>query len=191
MVTELISLVAPVFGIVLVLGLVVLVGRVLFGSNRNSSITFPYDKQASLFTPAERSFLGVLEQAVGDKHRVFGKVRIADVIKVKTGLNNSVRQSALNRITSKHLDFVVCNSNDLAVQFAVELDDRSHRKPKAKARDAFVDDALKVAEVPLFRFPAKRMYSPQEVKDRLFSPAVSGGSPLAAGGSGSESKVGI
>ena len=41
----------------------------------------PYNKTTSLFTPAERSFLGVLNQAIEDNAFVFGKVRVADVLK--------------------------------------------------------------------------------------------------------------
>ena len=76
----------------------------------------------ALFSPAERSFLGVLDQAVGTDYRVFGKVRVADVASVKPGLGNSARQGALNRIAQKHFDFVVCGARDLNIVCAVELD---------------------------------------------------------------------
>jgi hypothetical protein len=68
---------------------------------------------------------------------------------------------------------VVCDPGDLSIQFAVELDDRSHSQPKRKSRDAFVDQALKVADVPLFRFTVKQIYSVEEIKSLLF--AESGG----------------
>lgn len=117
-----------------------------------------YERQPSLFTPAERSFLGVLEQAVDPEHRVLGKVRLADVIRPKTGTTGGVRQSAQNRIDRKHLDFLVCRKDDLAVACAVELDDASHGARKRKERDAFVEQALASAGVPLVRFPARRAY---------------------------------
>ncbi|THD10254.1 DUF2726 domain-containing protein [Metallibacterium scheffleri] len=107
------------------------------------SIGFPYQPAKALFSDAERSFLGVLDQAVGSEHRVFGKVRVADVAIVKPGLDKSVRQSALNRIASKHLDFVVCRAGDLVVVCAVELNDKSHVSPRAQSRD---DLLLKVCQ---------------------------------------------
>ena len=64
--SELISSVAPTLGVLIIFGLTALVGIVLLGFSRKSTIAYPYVKQPSLFTPAERSFLGVLEQAVGD-----------------------------------------------------------------------------------------------------------------------------
>jgi hypothetical protein len=96
-----------------------------------------------------------------------GKVRLADVIKVRSGMNETGWQSAFNRIQSKHLDFVVCNAKDLAVQYAVELDDQSHDRAKRQGRDEFVDKALQAAGVPIFHFSAKRSYAVAEVQKTL------------------------
>lgn len=129
---------------------------------------FPYKNASSLFSPAERSFLGVLEQAVDGKYRIMGKVRLADVLKVDSGLSNSEQQSAFNRIQGKHLDFVACDPTSFAVKFAVELDDKSHNKPQRQSRDEFVDKALQAAGIPMFHFKVRQAYSLQEVKDSLF-----------------------
>ena len=159
---DVLSNLLPVFGVAILFVIIAAVIKALMA--RQGAVSFPYAKQPTLFTPAERSFLGVLEQAVGNQHRVFGKVRLADVIRVQ-GIAGKKRQSAFNRIQSKHLDFVVCAANDLSIQCAVELDDRSHAK--RKARDQFVDNAMWAAGVPLHRVPAKGAYSVQEVRDML------------------------
>lgn len=39
-----------------------------------------FRRRHKLFTAAERSFLGVLDQATAGRYRVFGKVRVADVL---------------------------------------------------------------------------------------------------------------
>ena len=88
-------------------------------------IALPYQKEPYLFTPAERSFFGVLEAALGNQFRVLGKVRLADVIRVKPGLSGSARQQAFNRIQSKHLDFVACDAKDMAVKFVI-VKNRGH-----------------------------------------------------------------
>jgi hypothetical protein len=64
---------------------------------------------------------------------------VADIAKVKPGLNNSARQGALNKITSKHLDYVVCRHSDLGVVCVVELNDKSHASKRAQAKDKFID----------------------------------------------------
>jgi hypothetical protein len=44
---------------------------------------------------------------------VFGKVRVADVVETASGLRWSDRLRAFNRISAKHFDFLVCDSNIL------------------------------------------------------------------------------
>lgn len=82
-------------------------------------------------------------------------------------MNGKGWQSAFNRIQSKHVDFVVCNTNDLAVQSVVELDDQSHDRAKRQGRDEFLDKALQAAGVPIHHFSAKRSYAVAEVQKVL------------------------
>lgn len=134
-----------------------------------------FDSRDALFTPAERSFLGVLEQVLDTRYRVFGKVRLGDLVKPAKGLSNSKRTTALNRINQKHLDFVICSTADLAVVGVVELDDQSHGREDRAGRDEFVDQALASAKIPVVRFSAKKGYALQDVRTQLAEiiPAVS------------------
>ena len=137
--------------------------------------TYPYQSRRVLFTPAERSFLGVLEQALAAEYRVMGKVRLCDIIEVTKGLSNSDRQSAHNKIDRKHLDFVILRESDLSVAAVVELDDKTHNRKDRESRDDFLSKALAAAQIPLFRFPAQKGYRVEEVKGRLagiVTPAV-------------------
>jgi hypothetical protein len=143
-----------------------------------SKIGFPYVPTQALFSPAERSFLGILDQAVGPGHRVFGKVRVADLASVKSGLDTAARQGALNRVAAKHFDFVVCRASDLAVVFAVELNDSSHSSKRAQARDELLTKVCEAIGLPLFQVPAKRAYSVQELRAQ-FAPVV-GAAPAVA-----------
>jgi hypothetical protein len=128
--------------------------------------TFPYEGK-TLFSATERSFLGVLDQAVPSGYRVFGKVRLADVAEVKKGLSNSERQSALNKVSSKHLDFLLCDAKDLAPICAIELDDRSHSSAGRQARDSFIEDVLKSLNLPLLRVSARKAYSIPEIQQEI------------------------
>lgn len=152
--------------ILVVLGVVAVVTKNLLGQKSKSNESC-YQKEPTLFTPAERSFLGVLEQVVGNEYRIMGKVRLADVLKVKPGITNPERQRAFNKIQSKHLDFIACDPNNLSIQFAVELDDKSHSQQDRQDRDTFLDKAMEAAGLPVIRFAAKRAYSVQEVRDTL------------------------
>ena len=73
--------------LLIVLGVVVFALKTIQPGLFRKRVDYPYQKESTLFTAAERSFLGVLEQALQGQSRVFGKVRLIDVIKVKPGLN--------------------------------------------------------------------------------------------------------
>jgi ssDNA-binding Zn-finger/Zn-ribbon topoisomerase 1 len=141
--------------------------RELSQGSRRVSRGFPYRKVKALFTPAERSFLGVLHQAVGTNAMVFGKVRVADVVETASGLRWSDRLRAFNRISAKHFDFLVCDSNNLSVLCAIELNDASHNSKRRQERDEFLKGVCEAAGVPLIQIPAKSAYIISEVRSIL------------------------
>ena len=156
----------PVFA--LLIALVVIVGALKLFLPSGKVRSFPYQRIETLFTPAERSFLPVLDQVLAPTdYRVFGKIRIADVLKVKSGINRSDWQKAFNRISAKHFDFVICRSSDLAIIAAIELDDKSHQKRNRKERDVFVDKATEAAGFPLVRVRCSNRYSQEEIAELL------------------------
>jgi len=130
-------------------------------------LDFPYQSKDVLCSPAERSFFGALDKILGKSYRVFAKVRLADIVDVKSGLSASARQSAFNRISGKHIDFIVCNANDLSIIGAIELDDKTHRAKGRQERDQFLDKTLEAAGVPLLRIKAQSAYSIKEISSSL------------------------
>ncbi|WP_181364690.1 DUF2726 domain-containing protein, partial [Aeromonas sp. HMWF014] len=138
--------------------LLVLLLLVVFWTRGKKGKPLPYDVQETLFSPAERAFLGVLDLAVGDKARVFAKVRVADVLTPEAGMGKSKWQQAFNKISAKHLDYLLCHPADLSFICAIELDDSSHRQQKRRARDSFLKAAFDSAGLPLLQIPASSHY---------------------------------
>lgn len=130
---------------------------------------YPYTKKQVLFSPAERSFLGVLDQAIGEEYLVFGKVRVADIVEPQRSLDKSKRQKAFNRISAKHFDFVLCAKGNLAVVCAIELNDQSHQQSKRQDRDAFLVGLCQAISLPLIQMPAQRTYSVPEIRAKVLS----------------------
>ena len=122
-----------------------------------------YQRAGALFSPAERSFLGVLELAAGAEFRIFGKVRIADVLTPQAGMTRRAWQAAQNRIHAKHFDYVLCDPATLDPRCAIELNDKSHQRAVRQARDRFLAAACRHAELPLLTFDARNTYSVGEV----------------------------
>lgn len=123
----------------------------------------PYALNDSLMTAAEISFFHTLKLAA-DGRCVMAKVRIADVLRVTA---REKRQSHFNRISAKHVDFLVCNEPDMRPLAAIELNDKSHQRESRKKRDDFVRRALSQAGLPLIEVPASRAYTVEELRSAL------------------------
>jgi hypothetical protein len=119
----------------------------------------------ALLTPAERSFFGVLQQAVGSEYQA--KVRLADIVRPVRNPSRSGWQSAFNRIASKHVDFVLCDAARLGVVAVIELDDRTHERFERGVRDSLVDSALADARIPVLRVSARQAYSPVQIREQV------------------------
>ncbi len=151
----------PIWIVFVVVVLIVLVVA-LNGAAQHGSVA--YTLVPKLLSPAERSFFGVLNQAVGESALIFAKVRVADILKPQKGMNRNDWQRAFNRISSKHFDFVLCNKDDLSILCVVELNDSSHNSKKRQVRDNFLREACKSASLSLVEIPAKRAYNIEEVR---------------------------
>lgn len=128
---------------------------------------YNYRQSGKLFSAAERSFLGVIDQAISDKYRVFGKVRVADVIRPEKGMGRKNWQIAFNKISAKHFDYVLCSKDKLEVIAVIELDDKSHNTKKSIKRDSLLENACNSANLKLIRFPAKSAYQIQAVREQI------------------------
>ena len=140
---------------------------ILTQKKRASGEVFGYRGKRYLLSKAERSFYGVLTQAVGDKVLIFSKVRVADVLTPQKGLNRSNWQRAFNQISAKHVDFLLCDPQDCAVKLAIELDDASHGSAKRQKRDAFLEQACESAGLPLLRIRAARGYGVADIRQQV------------------------
>ena len=159
--------IALVISLLLLAVILVLFAVRRMSGGRQQAGGLPYVRWPSLFNPSERSFLGVLDLALGSEYRVFGKVRLEDLVKVREGLSQSARLAARNRVKSRHVDFVICNAADLKICGVVDLDDSNSGRSRRRERDSFVEDVLRTAQIPLVRIPARRSYTPEEVRECL------------------------
>ena len=126
---------------------------------------FPYQKREAIVTRNELLFYRELQVAIDGQWAIFAMVRIADLIKVKSGTQK--RQSWQNKINCKHIDFVICDQHYLEPVLAIELDDRSHQRADRARRDEFVNAAFESAGLPLLRIKAAREYFADEIAGEL------------------------
>jgi hypothetical protein len=132
-----------------------------------SSIDFSdYHLKESLLTKNEMGFYETLKKVVEDDLIVFSMVRLADIFSIDRGKEY---QSALNRINSRHVDFLLCHKFTLKPVVAIELDDKSHERSDRIKRDKFVNQLFESAGLPLLRYPSKNRYTPNDVGGKLNS----------------------
>src|SRR3954447_21268604 len=129
-------LVVALFGVALLGALSGLLGR-------GTASGLPYERRPTLLSAGELSFYRVLQQAVGAELYVAPKVRLADLIAVRKGTEHFF--AFFNKISSKHVDFVLCDPQNFAPVLVIELDDASHERADAQDRDGFKNQALDAA----------------------------------------------
>lgn len=125
----------------------------------------PYRRAPRLLSKGERAFWYPLFRAVRGKYRIFCKVRLADVVSAPDSRPDERRW--FRKISSFHVDFVICDPKTTAPLLVVELDDRSHASPKRRERDKFKQAVLAAAHVPLYRVPAQEAYDPAELGEKI------------------------
>jgi hypothetical protein len=151
----------------LLLALIWVVRSFLLGRPKAGARTEAYYLRKSILSPAERSFLGVLDQVLPGHVRVLAKVRLEDLFGVRTGQMPGAWQAARNRINRRHVDFLLVRASDFAPLAGIELDDSSHGEPRIKERDLLVDGLFFNSGLPLIRHPAQRSYDPAALKAKL------------------------
>lgn len=123
-------------------------------------------------TAAEQAFFDVLEPLVRSACRVSSNVRLLDLFEVRQGRG---QQAAFNKISRKHIDFVLTEHGSSRILCAIELDDSSHKRPDRIERDAFVNQLFAANGLPLLRVPFAWTYNVPGLRAELLKAGV----PLA------------
>ena len=121
---------------------------------------YPYKLTQSLLTASEAVFYAALLLAVGTRYVVFAKVRLADLCQ---DLDRWADTAAFNQVSSKHVDFVLCDATTFKPVLAVELDDRSHVRANRRDRDALVDRVFQTMGLGAYRQWVRRSYDPAAI----------------------------
>ncbi|HEY3346472.1 MAG TPA: DUF2726 domain-containing protein, partial [Nitrospirota bacterium] len=106
-------------------------------------------------------FLEKLEEAVGDRFAVYGKVHLSDIFSPR-----AYTRAAMDRITVRHVGFVLCNKMDRSFACGIELDESS--RSLHEARDEFLDRVFESDMLPLLRFKVRSSYDSGDIRARIF-----------------------
>ena len=144
------------------ISLIVIVALLASRLNDNS-FPFPFDRKTAIFTPAEKNFQNLVEQAMGQKYRIINRVKLSDIVTIRNGVSSRASQSAVTSADSKYLDFVICDRDSMKLLGVIDLVDTQGRGYKVK-KDWFVSGALEAAAIPHVRIKVKPNYTIDEIK---------------------------
>lgn len=97
-------------------------------------------QQKYLLTKNEyREYIKLRQIAAAHNLIICPKVRLLDIIEPRKTEENY--QILLNKIKSKHIDFVICDY-ELHIKAIIELDDSTHKQKDRMERDTFIDHIL-------------------------------------------------
>ncbi|WP_069651001.1 DUF2726 domain-containing protein [Caloranaerobacter ferrireducens] len=134
-------------------------------TENNVSIKLPYKSKKHLLSKAEYNFYKTLTLAIKEKNLyICPKVRLADILYVD---KTEKRQLYWNKINSKHIDFLICESETLKPVLAIELDDSTHNKSERIERDEFLNNVFKSTNLPLLRIKVGYGYKVNELKNKI------------------------
>lgn len=149
--------------LILLMIIVVVTAGALLVSTPNS--TYAFKSKGQLFTSVERSFLDMLEEAVGREFKVVCRVKLSDLVTVPTHLHKKKANDALSKASAKYLDFVLCQKTDMRPVLAIDLVHKSGTESYKVQKDLFVTNALDTANIPLARIKVKSGYALEDIRE--------------------------
>ena len=112
---------------------------------------------------AEKNFIKVLNQVVGNNAFVFTKIRVSDVLR-----NLELPESYnANDFNNEVFDFVICDKQDLSIISIIELDDRPIKLQKEFLEQSY-DAICLIMNIPLIKIPARCGYDTMQLRKLIF-----------------------
>ncbi len=128
---------------------------------------FPFYKRSQLFTQVERSFLQLLEKAVGEQYKIINRVKLADILELRDSTDTKTKRAALLKLNAKYLDFVLCNNEDMSIVAVIDLVNNTSKTGHKAVPDWFVSGALEASGIPYIRMKIKAGYTVADIQQGL------------------------
>jgi len=127
-----------------------------------------YKEKDFLLTPTELEFFKTLKIVVDNNETIFAKVRQADILLPASKQNESGFWQLFNKISQRHVDFVLCDLQTSQPLTIIEINDKTHEEPNRKKKDFELQEALKHTKIRLIEIPAQTRYNPEQLRELLY-----------------------
>jgi len=154
------------FGSIFLL-VVVFVAIIVFKKFRGSVRRIYKSKGPYLLSPGEKKFFDALVAVAGQDQYVCPKVRIADLVEVDLPESDKNFWASFNKISQKHVDFVICDRADFSPLLIIELDGGSHNEKSQSLRDELVNKVFKDADIPILHIKPTNFYEYKSLREQI------------------------
>jgi hypothetical protein len=124
-----------------------------------ASVKMTYEIKPSAYSGAQHAFYKAIQVALAGEYYLFTKVNAADVLNVAAG-NVLATHAAVNNLTLKQFDFVVCDRATLTPVCVIDFGNRV---------DAQLKSACESAQLPLVSFNAQASYDSPLLRAKIVS----------------------
>lgn len=90
-----------------------------------------------------------------------------DILYIPKGIESREYYRYLNKIQSKHVDFLLCDRENIKPLLAIELDDSSHLHPSRIERDNFIDKIFENAKLPILHIKYSKGYDREKLGQQI------------------------
>ncbi|MBX3114538.1 MAG: DUF2726 domain-containing protein [Fimbriimonadaceae bacterium] len=119
-----------------------------------------YSAKESLLTAPELDFARRTNPYLPNEFHLCPKVSFKDVVDHGS---NGFKNGNFGRISQKHLDFVIIESDTGRIRLAIEIDDRSHQRADRQKSDQVKNQALAEAGIPILRLAPWQSITIEEI----------------------------
>lgn len=124
-----------------------------------ASVKVAYEIKPSVYGGAQQAFYKAIQVALAGEYYLFTNTNAADVLNVVAG-NTLATQVALNNLTAKQFDFVVCCKAKLTPVCVIDVGNRV---------DAQLKSACESAQLPMVGFNTQADYDSQLLRAKILS----------------------
>ncbi|MDB6119587.1 MAG: hypothetical protein JWO08_3368 [Verrucomicrobiaceae bacterium] len=109
---------------------------------------------------SEARFHTCLISLCKDRCHVLCKPQLTDVFDHHDGIG-------FNKISQKHIDFLVCRQHDWLPMLGIELDDNSTARDNVRCRDTYVNELFACTGIPLIRIHVNEVEEIEVLVEKL------------------------
>lgn len=153
--------------VILLLVLLAIIAAVVVNRLVHHGNPFPFHKKPQLFTHVERSYLQLLERAVGEKYKIINRVKLADILELRDNADSKTKRAALLKLNAKYLDYVLCDTEDMSIVAVIDLVNNTNKEGHKAVPDWFVSGALEASGIPYIRMKIKAGYTVADIQQGL------------------------